>query len=143
MKSIKIKLLSEDAIGMKMPAINGDAGYDIYSNEDLIIKAHSAASVKTGFSMEIPKKYWFEIMPKSGIATKNHVSVHNGVIDNGYRGEIVVLMYNHSNIDYKVVKGEKIAQGVIRKLIVPSIEIVDELSDTERGTSGFGSTGKK
>lgn len=143
MKTLKIKLLNKDAIGIKMPAIEGDAGYDIYSNEDLILKAKSATTVKTGFCMEIPKGYWFEIMPKSGIATKNHVSVHNGVIDNGYRGEIIILMYNHSDNDYQIKKGEKIAQGVIRELIVPDIKIVEELSGTKRGESGFGSTGKK
>lgn len=143
MKSLKIKLLDNDAIGLKMPAIEGDAGYDIYANENVILKAKSGITVKTGFSMEIPEGYWFEIMPKSGIATKNHVSVHNGVIDNGYRGEVVILMYNHSDNDYEIIKGEKIAQGVIRELIVPKVEIVSELSETKRGESGFGSTGKK
>ena len=143
MKNIKIKLLDNDAIGMKMPAIEGDAGYDIFSNEDLTIEAKSAACVKTGFCMEMPKGYWFEIMPKSGIATKNHVSVHNGVIDNGYRGEVVILMYNHSNKDYGIKKGEKIAQGVLRKLEVLNLVKVDELSNSERGIKGFGSTGKR
>ncbi len=143
MKLLKIKLIDKNAVGIKMPAIDGDAGYDIYANETLTLKAKSAVTVKTGFCMEIPRGYWFEIMPKSGIATKNHVSVHNGVIDNDYRGEVVILLYNHSDKDYEIIKGEKIAQGVIRELIVPKIEIVDELSESKRGESGFGSTGKK
>ncbi len=143
MNKLKIKLLSENAIGMKMPAIIGDAGYDIYADEDCIIEARGSYSVHTNFAMEIPSGYWFEIMPKSGIATKHNVTVHNGVIDNGYRGEVIIHMYNHSDQDYQIKKGDKIAQGVLRELIVFDIENVDNLSETDRGSAGFGSTGKR
>ena len=143
MNKLKIKLLTNSAIGMRTPAIIGDAGYDIYADEDCTIKAKGSHSVHTGYAMEIPSGYWFEIMPKSGLATKHNIAVHNGVIDNGYRGEIVVHMYNHGNQDYEIKKGDKIAQGVLRELIVFDLEQVNELSDTTRGTAGFGSTGKR
>ncbi len=143
MNKLKIKLLTKTAVGMKMPAIVGDAGYDIYADQDCTIKAHGSFSVHTGYAMEIPKGYWFEIMPKSGLATKHNIAVHNGVIDNGYRGEIVVHMYNHGNEDYQVKAGDKIAQGVLRELIVFDLEQVEELTDSARGSSGFGSTGKR
>ncbi len=143
MNKLKIKLLSNTAIGMKMPAIIGDAGYDIYSDEDCVIKAKGSYSVHTSFAIEIPSGYWFEIMPKSGLATKHNIAVHNGVIDNGYRGEVIIHMYNHGDKDYEIKKGDKIAQGVLRELIVFELEQVKELSNTVRGEAGFGSTGKR
>ncbi len=83
-----------------------------------------------------------EIMPKSGLATKHNIAVHNGVIDNGYRGEIIVHIYNHSDEAYTFNKNDKLAQAVLRKLHVLELEEVQELSDSSRGNAGFGSTGK-
>ncbi len=83
-----------------------------------------------------------EVMPKSGLATKHDIAVHNGVIDNGYRGELIVHIYNHSDKEYTFKKNDKIAQAIIRELHVFELEEVSELSDTSRGSSGFGSTGK-
>lgn len=81
-------------------------------------------------------------MPKSGLAVKHDISVHNGVIDNGYRGEIIVHVYNHSDKDYKFEKNDKIAQGIIRKSFIFEISESNELSETKRNDKGFGSTGK-
>lgn len=139
---LKFKKLDKNCIGIKEPAIDGDAGYDIYGNEDCIIKARSSYSVRTGFSIQLPEGFWFEIMPKSGLATKHNITVHNGVVDNGYRGEIIIHLYNHSDTDYNFSKNDKVAQGVIRKLINFKLEEVEELSNSKRGDKGFGSTGK-
>lgn len=125
-----------------MPAIEGDVGYDIYASEACTIKSKSSNNVKTGVSIELPEGYWFEIMPKSGLAVKHDISVHNGVIDNGYRGEIIVHVYNHSDKDYKFEKNDKIAQGIIRKSFIFEISESNELSETKRNDKGFGSTGK-
>lgn len=139
---LKFKKLQSDVIGITKPAIEGDAGYDIYSSENIIVKARSATSIHTQIAIELPHGYWFEIMPKSGLATKYSIAVHNGVIDNGYRGEVVIHLYNHGNEDYTFNKNDKVAQGIIRKLHNFDIQEVQELSDTLRGSKGFGSTGK-
>lgn len=140
--NLKFKKLQPDVIGITKPAIQGDAGYDIYSSENIIVKANSSASIHTQIAIELPVNYWFEILPKSGLATKHSIAVHNGVIDNGYRGEVVIYLYNHSNRDYEFKKNDKIAQGIIRKLHNFELLEVDQLSDSVRGDKGFGSTGK-
>ncbi len=139
---LKFKKLQNDIIGIKMPAIEGDAGYDLFSAETVTIKPHGSASVHTQVAVELPQGYWMEIMPKSGLATKHDIAVHNGVIDNGYRGELIVHIYNHSDKEYTFNKNDKIAQAIIRQLHVFELEEVTELSDSSRGSSGFGSTGK-
>ncbi len=142
MNKLKFKKLQKDIIGIKMPAIDGDAGYDLYTSETITIQPHSAASVHTQVAVELPQGYWMEIMPKSGLATKHNIAVHNGVIDNGYRGEIIVHIYNHSDKEYTFNKNDKLAQAVLRKLHVLELEEVEELSNSSRGKAGFGSTGK-
>lgn len=139
---IKVKKLLSDIKGISAPAIKGDIGYDLYAAQEYIVEAKSSCSVKTGIAIELPKKYWMEIMPKSGLATKNDIAVHNGVIDNGYRGEIIVHIYNHGNKSYHFKKNDKIAQGIIRKAHVFALKITDNLSNTLRQNKGFGSTGK-
>ncbi len=139
---IKFKKIKKGIIGITEPVIEADAGYDIYSSENKKIIAKGSASIKTGFAIELPPGYWFEIMSKSGLAINNELIVHNGVIDNGYRGEIIVHIFNLSNKDYEVKKNQKIAQGVIRQQIVIELAETKELSKTKRGKRGFGSTGK-
>ena len=138
----KFKKLIPGVIGIQLPAVEGDAGYDLYAATDKTIPAHGSASITTGIAIQLPPGYWLEIMPKSGLATKHDISVHNGVIDNGYRGEIIVHLYNHSNQDYHFHQNDKIAQAVIRQQIVIELQEVDTLNETTRGTDGFGSTGK-
>lgn len=139
---LKIRKMQPDVIGITKPAIKGDAGYDIYSAETIVIKAHSANSVHTQTTIELPEGYWLEILPKSGLATKHNIAVHNGVIDNGYRGEIIVHIYNHGDDDYTFNKNDKLAQGIIRKLYDFELKEVKELNTSIRGDKGFGSTGK-
>ncbi len=139
MLKIKIKKLNSDA---KIPtyANLGDAGMDIYSCEDLVIKPKHRALVKTGISMEFPKGYVALVWDKSGIAKKGLIKI-GGVIDPTYRGEYMIMMHNISSKDYIVKKGEKIAQILIQKVEVSKIEEVKELSDSKRGAGSFGSSG--
>lgn len=139
----KFKKDDSDLICIRKPEFEGDVGYDIFASNDKIIKGGESGSVKTGLSIELPLGYWFEIMPKSGLATKYSIATHNGVIDNGYRGELVILVYNHGKHDYTFKKNEKICQGIIRKSHIFELEEVSELSNTQRGSQGFGSTGNK
>ncbi|NCN87217.1 dUTP diphosphatase [archaeon] len=139
MVKIKIKKLHPDA---KIPtyANPGDAGMDIYSNEDLTIKPNHRALVKTGISLEFPKEYVALIWDKSGIA-KNGVTTLSGVGDSGYRGEYKVVLLNIGSKPYEIKKGQKIAQILIQPIIHPEIEEVKTLSKSKRGTGGFGSSG--
>jgi len=136
---LKIKKLHPDA---KIPsyANKTDAGMDIYSIEDVIILPNTRTLVKTGISMEFEKGYVALVWDKSGIA-KNGLTKIGGVIDSGYRGEYKIMLLNISSKPYKIVKGQKIAQILIQKVFQPEIELVEELSSSDRGEGGFGSTG--
>lgn len=121
----------------------GDAGADLYSSEDAVILAGDTVVVPTGVAMEIPSDYVGYINPRSGLASRGITVVNApGTIDSGYRGEIKVIMINHSQKDYKILAGDKIAQMVFHKYQEVFFEPVDELNDTQRGTGGFGSSGK-
>jgi dUTP pyrophosphatase len=137
---IKIKKLHPDVIIPKY-AHEGDAGMDLFSVEDLILKPKHRALVKTGLSIELPKGYVSLIWDKSGIALKG-IKTMGGVIEHTYRGEYKIIMVNLSSENYEIKKGQKIAQLLIQKIETAEIEEVNELSETTRGDGGFGSTGK-
>ncbi len=141
---IKIKKINEDA---KMPryAHEGDAGMDIYSSENTEIKKGEVKLVGTGLTMEIPQGYEAQVRPKSGLAAKHGITLLNtpGTIDSGYRGELKVIMVNHSQKPYVVEKGSKIAQIVFAAVEKANVEEVKELNESVRGEGGFGSTGLK
>ena len=129
--------------GAKMPtrAFPTDAGLDLYARETQIVSAKESAIFDTGVHIELPPNTVGMIKSKSGLNVK-HGLTSEGVIDVGYTGSIVVKLYNHSGHDYKVNAGDKISQLVIMPILTPELELVDSLEDTERGTGGFGSTGK-
>lgn len=135
-------VLDEDA---KLPvkAHIEDAGFDIFSRNDAVIKAGSFALFDTGVHIDIPKGYVGFLKSKSGLNCKYSI-VSEGVIDAGYTGSIVVKLYNHGVADYIVNKGDKISQIVF--LPIPNIKLnkieKQELAQTDRGNAGFGSTGK-
>jgi dUTP pyrophosphatase len=137
---IKIKKLNSDAIIPKYSHA-GDAGMDLFSVEDLILKPKHRALVKTGLSIELPKGYVSLIWDKSGIALKG-IKTMGGVIEHTYRGEYKIVLINLSSKNYEIKKGEKIAQMLIQKIETAEVEEVGELSETTRGDGGFGSTGK-
>lgn len=137
---LKIKKITEDA---KIPvyAVEGDAGMDLFSNEDVVVRAGEIKAISTGIAMEIPDGFVGLVWDKSGVSFKNDVKTLGGVIDSGYRGEVKVIMKNLSNKDFKVEKGQKIAQMLIQKFESPKIEVVEQLDQTERGDGAFGHTG--
>ena len=138
---LEIKLLNDKA---KIPnyAHKGDAGFDLFSISKVLVKKNSRAEVKTGIAMKIPKGCVGLIWDKSGLAIKFGIKTLGGVIDSGYRGEVIVGVYNTSNEDYVFEEGHKVAQMLIQKVENPQIKIVKELDSTSRGEGGFGSTGK-
>ncbi len=138
---VAVKKLDPTAV-IPTRANSTDAGYDLYAIEDLEIGPVNQKLVKTGISMAIPKGYVGLIWPRSGLAYKHGLDVFAGVIDAGYRGDIGVILYN-SKVDkhYKIKKGERIAQILFQKVEQFELVEVSELNNTERDTSGFGSTG--
>jgi dUTP pyrophosphatase len=137
---VKVKKLSPDAILPKY-AHEGDAGMDLFSIEDLIIKAGERALVHTGISIELPQGFVALIWDKSGLAAKNGLKTMGGVIEYTYRGEYCVVIFNSSNQNFEIKKGQKIAQILVQPICTAEIEEVQELSDSARGEKGFGSTG--
>ncbi len=141
---IKFKKVSPDAI-IPNYAHKEDAGMDIYSNEDKVIKSKSWELIKTGFSMELPTGYEAQIRSKSGLSLKSGIIVLNspGTIDENYRGEVGIILMNVSDKDYNVEKNQKVAQMVINKVEHFEIIETEEISDSSRGDGAFGSTGLK
>ena len=121
----------------------GDAGMDIRSIEELTIAPGARALVHTGLVMMLPPGYEAQVRPRSGLALKNGVTVLNtpGTIDEGYRGEVGVILVNFGSEPFKVEKGAKIAQMVIAPCTRAEIVETDEVDDIVRGTGGFGSSG--
>lgn len=134
-------MLDKDAV-MPRKAHVTDAGYDLFSREEQIVPAKESATFDTGVHIELPEGTVGLLKSKSGLNVK-HGLVSEGVIDVGYTGSIVVKIYNHSGYDYKVEKGDKISQLVIVPLVnTGNFELVDSLEDSERGSNGFGSSGR-
>lgn len=118
-----------------------DAGMDLYALEDTVIRAGEHARVKTGIALGIPHGYVGLCWDKSGLAHKSGITVLAGVVDAGYTGEILVELHNVSNTDYTFAQGDKITQMLIQKVEHPSIVEVAELTESQRGDRGFGSSG--
>jgi dUTP pyrophosphatase len=144
MIKIKIKKINSEAI-IPRYANKGDAGMDLFSISEHVLKRGERCLVSTGLSFEIPEGYEVQIRPRSGLALKKGISVVNspGTVDAGYRGEIGIILINHGEEDFEIKKGDKIAQAVINKFEVGEIEEVEELKESERGECGFGSSGLK
>lgn len=143
---INIKKLNEKAI---IPTYGSEyaAGADLYACLDgtVTIEPGETVMIKTGVAVEIPSGFAGFVFARSGIASKKDLAPANkvGVIDSDYRGEIMVALHNHGHKAQTVEQGERIAQMVIMPYIAPGFCECDNLSDTERGTGGFGSTGSK
>ena len=137
---VKIKRLRSN---VKLPtyALEGDAGLDIFSNEDVIIQPGDRHVFASGFALEFPKGHVALIWDKGGLGAKG-LKVFGGVGDYNYRGEYMVCLGNFSSQSYKFKKGDKIAQLLIQPIITAELEEVEELSSTERGERRHGSTGK-
>ena len=140
---LKIKRISDKAV-LPNYAHEGDAGLDLYAVKELILKPGERGLVHTGIQIELPKNTEAQIRPRSGLALKHGITTLNspGTIDEGYRGEIGVILINHSGETFKFEEGMKIAQIVVKPVVKVEITEVEELSDdTERKENGFGSSG--
>jgi dUTP pyrophosphatase len=120
----------------------GDAGFDVYARERTVLVPGLQTAVATGVSIELPVGYVSLVWDKSGLAIKHGLKVLGGVIDAEYRGEYMIGMINLSDKEYVFEKGDKVAQVLIQKVEHVTFEVVDRLSETERGATGFGSSGK-
>jgi dUTP pyrophosphatase len=143
MVQIGIKLLSNDKLLIPERKNSGDAGFDLKAAHDEIIESKTVKLIKTGISVEIPIGYEGQVRSRSGLALKANAFVLNspGTIDSGYRGEVGVILANLSNEKLVIQKYDRVAQLVINQLPEVILMPVENLSDTERGAGGFGSTG--
>ena len=142
--NIKVKKLYKDVV-LPEYKTSGAAAFDFESMIDIIINPNETKIIPTGLAFEIPDGYELQVRPRSGLSAKTKLRVSNspGTIDSDYRGEVCIILDNISSQDsYTINKGERIAQGVISKVEKITFEEVKELSETERGAKGFGSTGK-
>ena len=117
------------------------AGLDLYSIEDVVIEPKQRALVRTGLAVAIPEGYYGRVAPRSGLAVKKGLDVLAGVIDADYRGEIRCALYNSGDETIDLPTASKICQLIIEKIITPSAVWAEEISETDRGSGGFGSTG--
>ena len=142
--NIKVKKLYKDVV-LPEYKTSGAAAFDFESMIDIIINPNETRIIPTGLAFEIPDGYELQVRPRSGLSAKTKLRVSNspGTIDSDYRGEVCIILDNISSEEsYTINKGERIAQGVISKVEKITFEEVENLSETERGEAGFGSTGK-
>jgi dUTP pyrophosphatase len=141
MSVLRVKRLSENAV-LPIRGSGLAAGYDLASAEDVIVPARGKAIAKTDLAMVIPLGHYGRIAPRSGFSWKKHTDIGAGVIDADYRGNVGVVIFNHSDEDINVSQGDRVAQLIIEQISTPVVEDVEgELDDTDRGEGGFGSTG--
>jgi len=138
---IEIKLINSNA---KVPAKNhnSDIGYDISSSKNISLKSNEVALVNTGVAINLPEHCAGFVLPRSGLSTKHKITLINspGLIDPGYTGELLIPLINHSDLDYEIKSGDRIAQLVLINTFSVDFKIVKTLPETDRSSGGFGST---
>ena len=143
---IKVKVVNSSNHVLPTYATPTDAGLDLRANLEspVVLPAHGRMLIGTGLKIAVPEGYECQVRPRSGLALKHGITVLNtpGTVDAGYRGEVGVILMNHSNENYVINPGDKIAQAVFNKFEHIEWEEVDSLDTTERGEGGFGHTGK-
>lgn len=144
MYKLKVKKTHEEAI-VPYLAHPGDAGMDLFSVAKVVINPSESALIPTGICIELPENTEAQVRPRSGLALKYSVTVLNspGTIDEGYRGEVGVILINHGKNPFVIEKGDKIAQMIIKPTYRVDIIEALELNDSVRGEGGFGSTGRR
>jgi len=123
-------------------ATEGSAGLDISSSVDAVVPSQKWLAVATGISITVPRYCYARIAPRSGLTFKYGIQVGAGVIDSDYTGEIKVILFNHGENDFIIKTGDRIAQLIFEKIVTNELQEVEELVQTDRGSGGFGSTGK-
>lgn len=146
---IKIKRLSQDYLDVPLPhyATAGSAGMDIRAavRDEVILHPGKVELIPTDISVEIPVGYEIQVRPRSGLAANHAIGILNspGTIDSDYRGEVKIIMMNFGKEEFKISRGDRIAQLIVSKVYKAQIEEVENLNSTKRGKGGFGHTGKK
>ena len=139
---VKVRRLSDVPLPCRQTP--GAAGFDLCAAEDKTIPAHGFGTVGTGLAIELPDKTEAQVRPRSGLAARHGIGILNGpgTIDSDYRGEVKVVLFNASDNDYRVHRGDRIAQLVFSVLAEVELTEADALSQTHRGPGGFGHTGQ-
>ncbi|KAF2662998.1 dUTP diphosphatase, partial [Lophiostoma macrostomum CBS 122681] len=137
---LQVQLLSSSA---KAPTKGSAyaAGHDLYSARDVTIPARGRARVDTDISIAVPVGTYGRVAPRSGLAAKHGIDTMAGVIDADYRGQVGVILANLSDQDFEVKVGDRIAQLIVEKIVMPEVLVVEKLEESVRGAGGFGSTG--
>lgn len=117
------------------------AGFDLKSAYEYTVPARGKQLVMTDIQVQLPEGCYGRVAPRSGLAVKNSIDVGAGVVDEDYRGNLGVVLFNHSENEFKVERGDRIAQFICERIFYPDLEEVSSLTETERGSGGFGSTG--
>jgi dUTP pyrophosphatase len=140
MNLVQVKLLNDIA---KLPtrANEYDAGFDLYATVDTIIPSKQRKIIHTGIALEMPQHLAGLIWPRSGLSVKSGIDVLAGVVDSGYRGEIMVCLYNTSDENVQIHCGDRIAQIIFQEVPRVSLSLSESLGSSQRGSSGFGSSG--
>ena len=139
-QSLKFKRLAPQAV-LPTRGSSASAGLDLHSIEPITLNPNERKLVKTGLAVAIPEGYYGRVAPRSGLATRLGLDVLAGVIDADYRGEICCLLYNAGSETIEMAEGSKICQLIIEKIMTPEAVWVSEITATDRGSGGFGSTG--
>ena len=132
---------STDVVEKPMKAYINSAGYDLFADESIEVSPNSRALISTGLKMQIPKGFYGQISPRSGIALRKGVVAFSGTVDSGYLGIVYVLLFNFSSENFLVEKGNRIAQMIFKKCENVSFSFENLTFDSERGVKGFGSSG--
>jgi dUTP pyrophosphatase len=139
-ETLRVMRLSEAAMLPTRGSVDA-AGLDLYAVQECTIAPHSNALVGTGIAVEIPPGYYGRVAPRSGLSVKTSLIVNAGVIDADYRGEIKVVFNNFTDNEVKLFRGDRVAQLILERIGMFDVEDVTDLSTSERGENGFGSTG--
>lgn len=147
MNTCEIKCVAKDGVAVPSYETSGAAGADVraFLNEPVVIPVGKRAMIPTGLFFAIPEGFEIQVRPRSGLAAKNGVTVLNtpGTIDSDYRGEVKIILINLGDADFTVNNGDRIAQLIVAPVTQGIFVKTDKLDETERGASGFGSTGVK
>ena len=143
MKTHEIGFVVDDGCELPIKAHENDMGYDVQSREDIVIppKSFLPVKVKTGLRVDLPPGLGIQIQSRSGLAFNKGIRVFNGIIDSGYTGEIIIGLYNESCEEYRVCKGDRIAQLCFYNVPLIKLKKIEECVKSERGEKGFGSSG--
>ena len=139
---VKVKVINKSSNPLPEYKTSGSAGCDVYSNENVTLAPKEIKIVSTGLFVEIPEGYEIQVRPRSGLSwsTKLRIANSPGTVDSDYRNEVGIIVENTGDIPMTFFKGERIAQFVLKEVLQADWEEVEELSSTERGLGGFGST---